>query len=373
MSPFRGGGRCFSFLFLPLVLWGLRSPLPSSYLLLGVEGRTYLPGEKVLLLEGVPYRLWVILKGGLIALGEAPARYKGSRTRALFCQSDGFALKGPWGEGGCFVTKREVKWEGPFQPYRDEKGRYTLLVPWDGRWDLGVEVRKEWLCDIRTSAGTRIQRLKEKARRVFHVQVLEAREAWYRSLYITAWGVEDRKLREELEHLSFLMRLLEKQVLRRQGGMVRLNLLAWREARKDLESRLEALEEEGNPVGVWVRLLPSWRAWPRIRRLEEVVKASRACWETSLRFLGLEVRGPLAPFPFPLLSWDLEALTSVGPSPLAPSLFAIGESCWRRWCRGVGRLVPRRDLAVEVDRVTKEGLGKGGPWELGWVPWNSEK
>jgi len=264
-----------------------------------------------------------------------------------------------------------VKWEGPFQPYGDEKGRYTLLVPWDGRWDLGVEVRKEWLCDIRTSAGTRIQRLKEKARRVFHVQVLEAREAWYRSLYITAWGVEDRKLREELEHLSFLMRLLEKQVLRRQGGMVRLNLLAWREARKDLESRLEALEEEGNPVGVWVRLLPSWRAWPRIRRLEEVVKASRACWETSLRFLGLEVRGPLAPFPFPLLSWDLEALTSVGPSPLAPSLFAIGESCWRRWCRGVGRLVPRRDLAV--DRVTKEGLGKGGPWELGWVPWNSEK
>ncbi len=369
MSPFRGGGRYFSFLLLPFVLWGLRAPLPSPHLLLVVGERTYFSGEEVLLLEGEPYQLRVMMKGGLMALGEDPARYKGPWTHPVFCQGDGFGLRGPWGEGGCFVVKRSVEWEGPLRPYENGRGGYMLLVPWDGRWDLGVRVRKKWLCDVRTSGGTVIQRLGERARGIFHVRVLEAREAWYKSLYITAWGIEDQRMKGELKHLSFLMGLLEKQILKEEAGMVRLNLLAWRDAREDLEERMGALEEEGAPVGVWVRLLPSWRAWPRIRRLEEAVKPSQTCWEASLRLLGLEVRGPLAPFPFPILSRDLGSSPSVKPSLFGLSFFDLGEKCWEVWRDGVDRLVPFRGLAVETDRVIKKGLGMGGPWELGWVPW----
>ena len=356
-------------LLLPLVLWRLTTPLPSLRPLLVVGNRVYHPGEEVLLLEGVPYPLKVMMKGGLLALGEAPGHYKGPGTRGVFCQSNGFALRGPWGEGGCFVVQRKVKWKGPFQPYPGMEGGYLLVVPWFGRDRLEVEVTKEWLCDVRTGSGGRIQRVKEKARGTFFLRVLEAREAWYKTLYITAWGVEAQGLRAPLNHLHFLLNLMEGQILKGQEGMVRLNLLAWRDALAGLKDRLEVLAREGEPVGVWLRLLPSWRAWPRIEAAEEKTRRTYPCWRVWLGLVGMRGGGPMAVFPFPLSHEAREGYRGPLPSS-AMAMLPLAQGCWERWRRDVDWLAFSRASAQEADGVIEGGLDGTGPWEVGWVPWS---
>ncbi len=366
MFPGRSGRRIF-LLLLPMVLWGLSSPLPPPRPLLVVGDRVYEPGQEILLLEGIRYPVKVELRGGLWALGHAPGLYKGEGSRQVFFDSSGFGIKGPWGDGGCFVTGRTVHWSGPFQPYPGEEGGFVLVVPWFTRVSLSVEVTKGWLCDVRIPSMTRIQKVTEEARGDFTLRVLEAREAWYRSLYVTAWGARDEALEERLDHLVFLMGLLEHQIQENQEGMVRLNLLAWRDALGGVKARLRALAGKGDPVGVWVRLLPSWRTWPSLEAQEREVSRSRACWQNGLESLGLKTEGPVAYFPFPLFSWGWEAWK--GPSHRSLFPLMVSLECWDRWRAGVDRLVPRREVVEKADQAILEELGKGGTWQVGWVPW----
>ncbi len=367
MSPGKGRGRTFLFV-IPLVFWELLRPLPRPVPLLKVGSRTYGSGEEILIMEGLPYTVKVELLGGVRALGEEPVLFKGRGTIRDFMDESGFGLRGPWGKGGCFVERRDVKWRGPFTPYPNDGGGYVLMVPWFTRVPLEVEVDKEWLCDVRTPSGTRIERVKEKGVGRFSLKVLEAREAWYRTLYVTAWGVEDGKLRAILDHMVFLMNLLEDQVGKGEEGMVRLNLLAWKDTLDDLKEHLGVMASRGEPVGVWVRLLPSWRAWPQIEKREKEATAMERCWEWGAKLLGIRVQGPMAVFPFSLFS-RREKGGKEESSPGVWALFPLVQTCWARWREEVDVLVPGRSSAVEADREIKGELNGGGTWQVGWVPW----
>jgi len=178
-------------------------------------------------------------------------------------------------------------------------------------------------------------------------------------------------LKSILDHIVFLMGLLERQILEGEEGMVRLNLLALGDAMEDLKRRLGVMASRGEPVGVWVRLLPSWRAWPRIEADEKDLVYLQRCWKEGLGLLGLKYEGPMVSYPFPLFPEKDKGGSKISPSGVL-SLVSFASSCWDRWRAKVDSLAFPRTAAMEADDEMMKALGKGGTWQVGWVPWRLE-
>ncbi len=106
--------------------------------------------------------------------------------------------------------------------------------------------------------GMRVERVKEDGIGRFPVYALHAVGSWNDSLYIAAYGDEDKILQNYLDHLNYLIGLMERQIIGEDEGLVRFNLLAFKSALEDVADRMEEMEKEGMEAQLLVKLLPTW-------------------------------------------------------------------------------------------------------------------
>jgi hypothetical protein len=363
-----------SLLLFPLFLWPIQRPPPPVYPTLQIEGRLFSPGEKVLVMAGLPLRVGVETGGGSLSLGKDPSFYQGKGTKALFCQKDGFMLEGNWGRGGCVLLKKEILWEGDPKPMK-QGGRYILSLQEPGEYTLEVTLRLLWSCEVRGPRGMRIEKVKEEGRGRFPVHALHAVGAWYESLYIAAYGDEDKALQKDLDHLNYLMGLMERQIVEENKGLVRLNLLAFKAALEDAADRMEEMEKEGMEAQLLVKLLPTWKMTETVETWEGEAHHGYLCWREAAKAMGL---GQTYPFLFPSRalahpeSWEKDSPPEVSPGPL---LFYVDRwlSCGENWQRAVARVSRWKGFIGEVNENMIHSLMEYRKKDIQWVPWSEVK
>lgn len=337
------------------------------YPILQIEGRLFSPGEKVLVMAGLPLRIGVEIGGGCLSLGREPSFYQGKSTRALFCQKDGFMLEGSWGSGGCVLLKKEVSWEGDIKPMR-QGGRYILSLQEPGEYNLKVNLRLLWSCEMRGPQGMVIEKVKEEGRGRFPVYALHAVGAWYESLYTAAYGDEDKTLQKDLDHLNYLMGLMEGQIIKGDKGLVRLNLLAFKAALEEAADRMEEMGKEDMEAQLLVKLLPTWKMEETVKTWEGEAYREYSCWREAAKAIGIS---QTYPFLLPLKDFTHTRGSPPEVSP-GPFLFYVDRwlSCREEWQRAVARINRWKGFIEEVDKNMIQDLTEYRERGIKWVPWS---
>jgi len=340
------------------------------YPTLQIEGRLFSPGEKILVMAGLPLRIGVEIGGGILSLGKDPSFYQEKGTKALFCQKDGFMLEGNWGREGCVLLKKEILWEGDLKPKKQGES-YILSLQEPGEYNLKVTLRLLWSCEVRGPRGMRIEKVREEGRGRFPVYALHAVGAWYESLYTAAYGDEDKALQKDLDHLNYLMGLMERQIIKEDKGLVRLNLLAFKAALEDVADRMEEMEKEGMEAQLLVKLLPTWKVKETVKTWEREAYHEYSCWREAAKAIGLVQTSPLL---FPLKefvhtqSWGKDF-------PPGPLLFYVDRwlSCWENWQRNVARVSRWKCFVEKVDKDMIHSLMEYRKRGIQWIPWSEAK
>ena len=264
------------------------------------------------------------------------------------------------------MLKKEILWKGDLKP-KKQRGNYILSLQEPGKYNLELTLRLLWSCEVRGPQGMIIKKVSEEAQGRFPVYALHAVGAWYESLYTAAYGDENEALQKELDHLNYLMGLMERQIIKEDKGLVELNLLAFKAALEDIAARIEEMEKEGTEAQVVVKLLPTWKAKETVKTWERKAHHEYSCWREAAKAIGLIQTSPL---PFPLKDPVHPQLWRKEFSP-GPLLFYVDQwlSCWENWQRDIARISKWKGFIERMDKDMIHSLMEYRKRGILWIPW----